>query len=231
MKPYQTVAYHTLGCKLNFSETSTISRFFEDGGYAKVDFDDRADIYLINTCSVTENADKRCKSLVKKCLKNNEDAFIAVIGCYAQLKPDEIAAIPGVDVVLGAGEKFNIVKHIENLEAKKQVDTKIEEGKIKEVNDFIPGFSAGDRTRSFLKIQDGCDYFCTFCTIPLARGKSRSNTVAETMLIAQEAANTEAKEIVLTGVNIGDFGVGTEESFYDLVLSLDTLNNVDRIRI
>ena len=231
MKPYQTVAYHTLGCKLNFSETSTISRFFEDGGYAKVDFDDRADIYLINTCSVTENADKRCKSLVKKCLKNNEDAFIAVIGCYAQLKPDEIAAIPGVDVVLGAGEKFNIVKHIENLEAKKQVDTKIEEGKIKEVNDFVPGFSAGDRTRSFLKIQDGCDYFCTFCTIPLARGKSRSNTVAETMLIAQEAANTEAKEIVLTGVNIGDFGVGTEESFYDLVLSLDTLNNVDRIRI
>ena len=231
MKPYQTVAYHTLGCKLNFSETSTISRFFEDGGYAKVDFDDRADIYLINTCSVTENADKRCKSLVKKCLKNNEDAFIAVIGCYAQLKPDEIAAIPGVDVVLGAGEKFNIVKHIENLEAKKQVDTKIEEGKIKEVNDFIPGFSAGDRTRSFLKIQDGCDYFCTFCTIPLARGKSRSNTVAETMLIAQEAANTEAKEIVLTGVNIGDFGVDTEESFYDLVLSLDTLNNVDRIRI
>ena len=231
MKPYQTVAYHTLGCKLNFSETSTISRFFEDGGYAKVDFDDRADIYLINTCSVTENADKRCKSLVKKCLKNNEDAFIAVIGCYAQLKPDEIAAIPGVDVVLGAGEKFNIVKHIENLEAKKQADTKIEEGKIKEVNDFVPGFSAGDRTRSFLKIQDGCDYFCTFCTIPLARGKSRSNTVAETMLIAQEAANTEAKEIVLTGVNIGDFGVGTEESFYDLVLSLDTLNNVDRIRI
>ncbi len=231
MKPYQTVAYHTLGCKLNFSETSTISRFFEDGGYAKVDFDDRADIYLINTCSVTENADKRCKSLVKKCLKNNEDAFIAVIGCYAQLKPDEIAAIPGVDVVLGAGEKFNIVKHIENLEAKKQVDTKIEEGKIKEVNDFVPGFSAGDRTRSFLKIQDGCDYFCTFCTIPLARGKSRSNTVAETMLIAQEAANTEAKEIVLTGVNIGDFGVDTEESFYDLVLSLDTLNNVDRIRI
>ena len=231
MKPYQTVAYHTLGCKLNFSETSTISRFFEDGGYAKVDFDDRADIYLINTCSVTENADKRCKSLVKKCLKNNEDAFIAVIGCYAQLKPDEIAAIPGVDVVLGAGEKFNIVKHIENLEAKKQADTKIEEGKIKEVNDFVPGFSAGDRTRSFLKIQDGCDYFCTFCTIPLARGKSRSNTVAETMLIAQEAANTEAKEIVLTGVNIGDFGVDTEESFYDLVLSLDTLNNVDRIRI
>jgi threonylcarbamoyladenosine tRNA methylthiotransferase MtaB len=231
MKPYQTVAYHTLGCKLNFSETSTISRFFEDGGYAKVDFDDSADIYLINTCSVTENADKRCKSLVKKCLKNNQDAFIAVIGCYAQLKPDEIAAIPGVDVVLGAGEKFNIVKHIEELEAKKQEDTKIAEGKIKDVNDFIPGFSAGDRTRSFLKIQDGCDYFCTFCTIPLARGKSRSNTVAETIIIAQEAANTEAKEIVLTGVNIGDFGVGTNESFYDLVISLDTLKNIDRIRI
>lgn len=231
MKPYQTVAYHTLGCKLNFSETSTISRLFEDGGYAKVDFDDRADIYLINTCSVTENADKRCKSLVKKCLKSNSDAFIAVIGCYAQLKPKEIAAIPGVDVVLGAGEKFNIVDHIEKLEAKKQEEAKIEEGKIKEVNEFVPGFSAGDRTRSFLKVQDGCDYFCTFCTIPLARGKSRSVSVAETMKFAQEAANTDAKEIVLTGVNIGDFGVGTDENFYDLVQELDTLENIDRIRI
>lgn len=231
MKPYQTVAYHTLGCKLNFSETSTISRLFENGGYAKVDFDDRADIYLINTCSVTENADKRCKSLVKKCLKNNEDAFIAVIGCYAQLKPKEIAAIPGVDVVLGAGEKFNIVEHIEKLEAKKQEEALVEEGRIKDVNDFIPGFSAGDRTRSFLKVQDGCDYFCTFCTIPLARGKSRSVSVTETMKFAQEAANTDAKEIVLTGVNIGDFGVGTDENFYDLVQELDKLENIDRIRI
>ena len=231
MKPYKTVAYYTLGCKLNFSETSTIARLFEQGGYAKVDFEDQADIYLINTCSVTENADKRCRQLAKKCLKKNPDAFIAVIGCYAQLKPKEIASIPGVDIVLGAGEKFNILEHIEKLDAQKQELALVEEGKIKEVNDFVPGFSAGDRTRSFFKIQDGCDYFCTFCTIPLARGKSRSNTVAETMKTAQEAANSEAKEIVLTGVNIGDFGAGTDENFFDLVKELDTLENIDRLRI
>lgn len=231
MKPYKTVAYYTLGCKLNFSETSTIARLFDEDGYAKVDFDEQADIYLINTCSVTENADKRCRQLAKKCLKNNPEAFIAVIGCYAQLKPKEIAAIPGVDVVLGANEKFNILDHIEKLDAKKQGKALVEEGQIKEVNDFIPGFSAGDRTRSFFKIQDGCDYFCTFCTIPLARGKSRSNTVEETIKTAKEAAETEAKEIVLTGVNIGDFGAGTDENFFDLVKELDKLENIDRLRI
>lgn len=229
MRPYKTVAYYTLGCKLNFSETSTIARLFDNEGIAKVDFSEFADIYLINTCSVTENADKKCKQLVKKAKKNNPDAYVAVIGCYAQLKPDEIAAIPGVNVVLGANEKFNIIEHLDELKSKEEVLVK--DGKIKEVKDFIPGFSAGDRTRTFLKIQDGCDYFCTFCTIPLARGKSRSHNIAETLKVAQEAANTESREIVLTGVNIGDFGAGTDESFYDLVQELDQINGVERFRI
>lgn len=200
-----------------------------DEGYAKVDFDDTPDVFVINTCSVTENADKKCKQLVKKAMKVNPDAFVAIIGCYAQLKPDEIASIPGVDIVLGANEKFNIIEHLESLDKLEQA--KVENENIKETKDFIPGFSFGDRTRSFLKIQDGCDYFCTFCTIPLARGKSRNATIEETVNSAKEVADTEVKEVVLTGVNIGDFGQGGEENFFGLIQELDKVEGIDRYRI
>jgi threonylcarbamoyladenosine tRNA methylthiotransferase MtaB len=229
LNQYKKVAFYTLGCKLNFSETSTISRLFEDAGYAKVDFYDTPDIYVINTCSVTDNADKKCRQLVKKALKQNPDAFVTIIGCYAQLKPQEIAEIPGVDMVLGANEKFNLLEHIEGLE--KQKEAKIEAIEIKHTRAFVPSYSFGDRTRSFLKIQDGCDYFCSFCTIPLARGRSRSNTIEETVKVANEVAATKIKEVVLTGVNIGDFGKGTDETFYDLVLELDQVKGIDRFRI
>ncbi len=229
MNQYKKVAFYTLGCKLNFSETSTIARGFEKGGYAKVDFDEHADIYIINTCSVTDNADKKCKQIVKKARKQNPDAFVAIIGCYAQLKPQEIAAIEGVSLVLGANEKFNILEHVENID--KADSTKIFEGAIDQVNIFHPSFSYGDRTRTFLKVQDGCDYSCSFCTIPLARGKSRSNTIAQTMKVAQEVAESDAREIVLTGVNIGDFGKNNDEDFLGLVKELDQLKNIDRIRI
>lgn len=229
MIQYKKVAFYTLGCKLNFSETSTIARSFEDAGYAKVDFDDTPDIFVINTCSVTENADKKCVQLVKKAKKVNPDSYIVIIGCYAQLKPEEIANIYGVNMVLGANEKFDIVNHIEN-----SLDTEgvtVEYGKIKEVQDFKPSFSYGDRTRSFLKIQDGCDYFCTFCTIPLARGKSRNATIAETVIEANKVAATEIKEIVLTGVNIGDFGQGGDENFFELIKELDKVEGIERFRI
>ncbi len=206
MSQYKKVAYYTLGCKLNFSETSTIARSLTEGGYARVDFHDRPDIYVINTCSVTENADKKCKQLVKKALKQNPQAFIAIIGCFAQLKPKQIAEIPGVDLVLGANEKFNLLEHIESLD--KQEEATIFNEEIKNTKEFVPSYSMGDRTRTFLKIQDGCDYFCSFCTIPLARGRSRSNSVAQTIKVAMEVAATDVKEIVLTGVNIGDFGKG-----------------------
>lgn len=229
MLQFKKVAFYTLGCKLNFSETSTIGRQFEDAGYGKVHFDDTPDIYVINTCSVTENADKKCRQLVKKALSVNPNAFIAIIGCYAQLKPDEIANIPGVDIVLGANEKFNIVEHIESLE--KNDVAIIENANIKETKEFVPAFSIGDRTRSFLKIQDGCDYFCTFCTIPLARGKSRNASIAETTAEASKIAKTEIKEVVLTGVNIGDFGQGGEENFEQLVKELDNIEGIDRFRI
>lgn len=229
MNQYKKVAFYTLGCKLNFSETSTISRNFEEEGYAKVDFNDFPDIFVINTCSVTENADKKCRQIVKKALQINPDAFITMIGCYAQLKPTEISNIPGVDLVLGANEKFNILAHIDNLE-KKEV-AQIENVKIKETNDFVPSFSFGDRTRSFLKVQDGCDYFCSFCTIPLARGKSRNATIAETLIEAEKIADTEVKEIVLTGVNIGDFGQDGEENFFQLVKALDEIEGIERFRI
>lgn len=229
MNQYKKVAFYTLGCKLNFSETSTIARSFEDGGYAKVDFDDTPDVFVINTCSVTENADKKCKQLVKKATAINPEGFVAIIGCYAQLKPEDIAAIPGVDIVLGANEKFNLVEHIEQLEKSSEVVVKNEH--IKQTKEFVPAFSIGDRTRSFLKIQDGCDYFCTFCTIPLARGKSRNATIAETLLEAKKIAETEIKEVVLTGVNIGDFGQGGEENFFSLVKELDTIEGIDRFRI
>lgn len=228
MSQYKKVAFYTLGCKLNFSETSTISRLFEDEGYAKVNFEEQPDVFVINTCSVTENADKKCKQLVKKALKINPDAFVVMIGCFAQLKPEEIGNIEGVDLVLGANEKFNLVEYIEDNKLDK---AKVKFDKIKETNEFVPSYSAGDRTRSFLKIQDGCDYFCTFCTIPLARGKSRNATIAETVLEAEKVAQTEAKEVVLTGVNIGDFGQSGEETFYDLIQKFDVVDGIDRFRI
>lgn len=230
MIQYKKVAFYTLGCKLNFSETSTISRLFEDAGVAKVEFEENPDIYVINTCSVTENADKKCKQLVKKALKINPEAFIAIIGCFAQLKPVEIGKIPGVDLVLGANEKFNILEHLEKIESKNEVAT-VDFDNIKNTKEFVPAFSYGDRTRSFLKVQDGCDYFCTFCTIPLARGKSRNASIASTILEAKKIAEMEIKEVVLTGVNIGDFGQGSEENFFGLVKELDKVEGIDRFRI
>lgn len=229
MNPYKTVAFHTLGCKLNFSETSTIARLFEEGGYAKVGFNERPDIFIINTCSVTDHADKKCRNLVRRAKSKNPDAFVAVVGCYAQLKPDEIAHIEGVNVVLGANEKFNILEYLE----KHPTDgvAHIENGHIKEVKEFIPSYSAGDRTRTFLKVQDGCDYFCSFCTIPLARGRSRNQSIEETMKVAHEVAATGVKEVVLTGVNIGDFGQGDEENFFALIKELDQIEGIERFRI
>ena len=229
MNQYKKVAFYTLGCKLNFSETSTIARNFENQGFAKVDFNETPDIFVINTCSVTDNADKKCRQIVKKALQVNPNAFVTMIGCYAQLKPEEISSIPGVDLVLGANEKFNILDHIAELEKKETAV--IKSNNIKETDFFIPSFSQGDRTRSFLKVQDGCDYFCTFCTIPLARGKSRNATIAETILEAKKIAETDIKEVVLTGVNIGDFGQGGEENFYQLVQELDKTEGIDRFRI
>ncbi len=229
MNPYKKVAFHTLGCKLNFSETSTIARLFVDAGFARVDFNDTPDIYVINTCSVTNNADKECKKLVKKALRINPAAFVAIIGCYAQLKPDEISQIEGVDLVLGANEKFNVLAHLDEL--KKNEQATIFNTEIKHVNQFVPAYSSGDRTRTFLKVQDGCDYFCSFCTIPLARGFSRSANIEKTLKIANEVAQTEAKEVVLTGVNLGDFGAGTDENFFQLIQELDKIDGIDRFRI
>lgn len=240
MQQFKKVAFYTLGCKLNFSETSTISRLFENAGFAKVDFEETPDILVINTCSVTENADKKCKQLVRRAKKINPEVYIAIIGCYAQLKPTEIAQIPGVSLVLGANEKFNIVEHLEQSEKQsrllsgeneelQQATVKFEN--IKQTTSFIPSHSMGDRTRSFLKVQDGCDYFCTFCTIPLARGKSRNASISETVLEAQKIADTKIKEVVLTGVNIGDFGQGDDENFFELVKALDQVNGIDRYRI
>ncbi len=222
------VAFHTLGCKLNFSETSAIARDFSAKGFENVEFKDPADVYVINTCSVTENADKKCKQLVKKAKKINPNAFISIIGCYAQLKPEEIANIQGVNLVLGANEKFNLLEHIEKYDS---TSTAVLNSNIKETKEFVPSFSLGDRTRSFLKIQDGCDYFCTFCTIPLARGKSRNASIAETIQEANKIATTEIKEVVLTGVNIGDFGQGGDENFFGLVKELDKIEGIDRYRI
>jgi threonylcarbamoyladenosine tRNA methylthiotransferase MtaB len=230
MIQYKKAAFYTLGCKLNFSETSTISRLFEDAGYAKVDFEESPDIYVINTCSVTENADKKCKQLVKRAKKINPESFVVIIGCYAQLKPEEIAKMEGVDMVLGANEKFNLIEHLERLESRPE-SAIVSFDNIKKTNEFIPSFSFGDRTRSFLKVQDGCDYFCTFCTIPLARGKSRNATIASTIKEAEKIARTAVKEVVLTGVNIGDFGQGGEENFFGLVRELDKVDGIDRFRI
>ena len=230
MNQFKKVAFYTLGCKLNFSETSTLARLFEEGGYAKVDFEENPDVFIINTCSVTENADKKCKQLVKRALKINSEALIAIVGCYAQLKPEEIGKIPGVDIVLGANEKFNVLDHLEKLETKPGKSI-IKYDSIKKTTEFIPSFSFGDRTRSFLKVQDGCDYFCTFCTIPLARGKSRNATIEQTVNEARKIAATDVKEIVLTGVNIGDFGQDGSENFHELVLALDEVEGIERFRI
>jgi len=231
MIQFKKVAFHTFGCKLNFSETSTISRLFENAGMAKVSLDDYPDIFVVNTCSVTENADKRCKQLVRKVKRINPECFVVIIGCFAQLKPNEIAEIEGVDMVLGANEKFNIIEHIENLNDLHPEKTHVSYDSIKKTKDFIPSFSIGDRTRSFLKIQDGCDYFCTFCTIPLARGKSRNSSIHETIQEASKIAKTSVKEVVLTGVNIGDFGQGKDENFYELSQELDKISGIDRFRI
>lgn len=225
----QTVAFYTLGCKLNFAETSTIGRQMKEHGFAVSDFREGADLYVINTCSVTDHADRKCKKVVNEALRYNPNAYVVVVGCYAQLKPQEIASIPGVDMVLGAAEKFNLPEHLSNLV--KQEKATVLNAPIKETNIFIPGFSEGDRTRTFMKVQDGCDYFCTFCTIPLARGKSRSANIADTLEKVKIAAAGEAKEIVLTGVNLGDFGVTHGETFFDLIKQLDEVDGVDRFRI
>jgi threonylcarbamoyladenosine tRNA methylthiotransferase MtaB len=218
-----------LGCKLNFSETSTIGRQLKEEGYQKVAFEQGADVYVINTCSVTDNADKKCKRIVKEALRHNPQAFVTIIGCYAQLKPHEIANIPGVDLVLGAAEKFNINQYLTDT-TKKEV-AEVKDGKIKEVLEYHSSYSIGDRTRSFLKVQDGCDYFCSFCTIPLARGSSRSDSIANVVKQAQEVVAQGIREIVLTGVNTGDFGVNTGENFLGLLKALDEIEGLSRLRI
>jgi threonylcarbamoyladenosine tRNA methylthiotransferase MtaB len=226
------VAFYTLGCKLNFSETSSIGRQFTQAGYQVVAFHEEAEVYVINTCSVTDHADKKCRKVVKEALKTSPQAFVTIVGCYAQLKPQEIAEIPGVDMVLGAAEKFNIIHHIDQLTKKEKAQ--IFNQPIAETNIFIPAFSIGDRTRTFLKVQDGCDYTCTFCTIPLARGASRSGLIADFVTQAQEIAASGVREIVLTGVNIGDFGIREgkrQDRLIDLLKALDEVEGIDRFRI
>jgi threonylcarbamoyladenosine tRNA methylthiotransferase MtaB len=226
------VAFYTLGCKLNYSETSTISRMFEQKGYVKADFTDTPDIFIINTCSVTENADKKCHKIVREARAISPDAYVAIIGCYAQLKPKEISEIPGVDAVLGAAEKFRLVELLDGFIRKPQPEVHASE--IETANKFNTSYSLHDRTRTFLKVQDGCDYSCSFCTIPLARGSSRSDSISNIIKTANEIAGTEAREVVLTGVNTGDFGLqngNRVERFVDLVKSLDDVENIDRFRI
>jgi len=235
MSAQKKVAFYTLGCKLNFSETSTIARNFQDEGFERVEFDEVADIYVINTCSVTDNADKRFKSIVKSALKQNEKAFLIAIGCYAQLKPEELAAVDGVDLVLGATEKFKVTDYIHNL-SKNELG-EVHSCEIEDANFYVSSYSFGDRTRAFLKVQDGCDYKCTYCTIPLARGISRSDTLENVLENAREISEKGIKEIVLTGVNIGDYGKGEfgnkkhEHTFLDLVKALDTVEGIHRFRI
>jgi threonylcarbamoyladenosine tRNA methylthiotransferase MtaB len=229
------VAFYTLGCKLNYSETSTIARKFESEGFDRVEFEEKADIYVINTCSVTENADKQFKQIVKKALKKNDKAFVAAVGCYAQLKPEELAAVDGVDLVLGATEKFKITDYLNDLS--KNDFGEVHSCEIEEANFYVGSYAVGDRTRAFLKVQDGCDYKCTYCTIPLARGISRSDTLANVLQNAKEISAQDIKEIVLTGVNIGDYGKGEmgdkkhEHTFYDLVVALDKVEGIERLRI
>lgn len=226
------VAFYTLGCKLNFSETSTIARQFEDKGYQRVDFSDGADIYVINTCSVTDNADKKCRKVVREAQALSPNAFIAIMGCYAQLKPTEISEIPGVDVVLGAAEKFRLLELIDDFS--KQHEAKVLASDVDEAKQYHTSYSLNDRTRTFLKVQDGCNYHCTFCTIPLARGKSRSDSIANIVKAAQDIAAQDIKEIVLTGVNTGDFGIvegRRQQRFSDLVRALDEVEGIERLRI
>lgn len=227
----RTVAFHTLGCKLNFSETSAISRQFYDAGFSKSSFSMPSDVYVVNTCSVTENANKKCRRIIKQALKHNPEAYVIVVGCYAQLKPKEISQIPGVDLVLGAGDKFRIFDLVEDFS--KEENPCVFNSKIQEVGNFVDAYSHGDRTRSFLKIQDGCDYKCTFCTIPLARGKSRSDTLENILRNAKELAAKGVQEIVLTGVNIGDYGKGLEStgSFLEVIQALDEIEGISRFRI
>ncbi|MFM2138296.1 MAG: tRNA ((6)-L-threonylcarbamoyladenosine(37)-C(2))-methylthiotransferase MtaB [Bacteroidota bacterium] len=224
-----TIAFHTLGCKLNFSETSSLSRMMENEGFQKRDFDDRADVYVINTCSVTDNADKECRQLVRRIQRRSPESLVVITGCYAQLKPEEIASIPGVNLVLGAAEKFNLPQHIRELT--KGDPARICSCDINDVSDFHASWSANDRTRSFLKVQDGCDYNCSFCTIPMARGRSRSDTINNVVRRAAALAATGVKEIVLTGVNLGDFGNNGEETFHRLIQALDPVREIERYRI
>ncbi|MFC6999636.1 tRNA (N(6)-L-threonylcarbamoyladenosine(37)-C(2))-methylthiotransferase MtaB [Rufibacter roseus] len=226
------VAFYTLGCKLNFSETSTLSRIFQERGFEKVEFTDTPDIFVINTCSVTDNADKKCRKVVKEALKHSPNAFITIVGCYAQLKPKEISEIPGVDAVLGAAEKFQLVDILETFE--KKAAPQVFASPVSEANTFVNAYSFGDRTRTFLKVQDGCDYSCTFCTIPQARGKSRSNTIEKVVQESKAIGDSGVKEIVLTGVNTGDFGLQEgerKENFFQLIQELDKVENVSRFRI
>jgi threonylcarbamoyladenosine tRNA methylthiotransferase MtaB len=223
------VAFHTLGCKLNFSETSTISRSFKEKEFEVVNFNSEADIYVINTCSVTDQADKKCRQTIKKIQNKNPKAFIAVVGCYAQLKPEEIARNLGVDLVLGTQEKFNILEYLNDLQ--KNETPEIYSCEINKVENFDSSHSEADRTRSFLKVQDGCDYSCSYCTIPLARGKSRNKKISDLVLEAEKIALSGIKEIILTGVNIGDFGKSTNESFFDLIKSIEKVNGIERVRI
>ena len=235
MENKKKVAFYTLGCKLNFSETSTIARNFQDEGFERVDFEEVADMYVINTCSVTDNADKQFKQIVKKAMKLNDKAFVAAVGCYAQLKPEELAAVDGVDLVLGATEKFKITDYINDLS--KNDMGEIHSCEIEEADFYVGSYSIGDRTRAFLKVQDGCDYKCTYCTIPLARGISRSDALENVLTNASEISKQGIKEIVLTGVNIGDYGKGEfgnkkhEHTFLDLVKALDEVEGIERLRI
>ncbi len=235
MENKKKVAFYTLGCKLNFSETSTIARNFQDEGFERVDFEEVADMYVINTCSVTENADKQFKQIVKKAMKLNDKAFVAAVGCYAQLKPEELAAVDGVDLVLGATEKFKITDYINDLS--KNDMGEIHSCEIEEADFYVGSYSIGDRTRAFLKVQDGCDYKCTYCTIPLARGISRSDALENVLKNASDISKQGIKEIVLTGVNIGDYGKGEfgnkkhEHTFLDLVKALDEVEGIERLRI
>lgn len=235
MQDKKKVAFYTLGCKLNFSETSTIARDFANEGFDRVDFSDKADIYVINTCSVTENADKRFKTIVKQAQKSNPNAFLIAIGCYAQLKPEQLAATDGVDMVLGATEKFNITSYLNELSSSNE--SIIHSCEIEEADFYVSSYAIGDRTRAFLKVQDGCDYKCTYCTIPLARGISRSDSLQNVLKNAKEIASQDIKEIVLTGVNIGDYGKGEygnkkhEHTFYELIKELDQIVDIARLRI
>ena len=226
--PRTSIAFHTMGCKTNFSETSTISSEMLSHGYKKVSYKDKADIYVLNTCSVTENADKEARKLIRQARRLNPVAKIAVIGCYAQLQPGQISTIPGVDLVLGAKEKFNLLSHLNTLNEKNE--STIVRSPIGNTKSFYPSFTNGERTRSYLKVQDGCNYSCTFCTIPMARGRSRSDTIKNTVKIAQKIADAGTKEIVLTGINIGDFGSDGED-FLQLITTLDNIKGIDRFRI